>query len=353
MLVSDVLRALTFDKAAGWDPTGLQFGDPQAEAKVIGVCHEVTERVVAESSGLDLLITYHPLLFKQQTRVIAGSGPGGRAHRLIRNGVSLAVIHTAWDAAPGGTADALAGALGLTNVVQLGLIEPAQRKKLVTFVPAEAVERVVAALVAAGAGTIGRYQGCSFRSEGIGAFVPGDGSSPTVGEVGDKREVPEVRLEMLLAPSGAGPAVSALLASHPYEEAAFDLVETVSNAGLIGRVGEHQGNLDELLDRIRQGLGTDPKVAGHHAKSNRVAVLPGSGGSFLAEAAASGAGVFVTGDLSHHQMVEAVDRGLVAIDVGHAASERPGVKALLGLVGKMVGDVIDLTYDPTPWHPTR
>ena len=253
MLVSDVLRALPFDQAAAWDPTGLQFGDPESVAKKVGVCHEVTERVVAESSGLDLLITYHPLLFRQQTRVIAGSGPGGRAYRLMRNGVSLAAIHTAWDAAEGGSADALAGALGLTNVVAVGTIERAS----------------------------------------------------AVGE------------------------------------------------GTIGRVGDFPGNLDELLDRIRKSLGSEPRVAGHPAKSNRVAVVPGSGGSFLAEAAASGASMFVTGDLSHHDMVEALDLGIVTIDVGHAASERPGVRALLEAVGKMVGDVIDLTYDPTPWHPTR
>jgi dinuclear metal center YbgI/SA1388 family protein len=351
MLIGELLRALSFDQAAEWDPVGLQIGDPTLEAQTVGVCHEVTDRVVDQSEDLDLLITYHPLLFEKVNRLLAGSDAGGRAHRLIRGGVSLAVVHTAWDAAPGGTADALANALGLTDVSSFGLIEPALRKRLVAFVPPEAVDSVSKALFAIGAGTIGRYRGCSFRSAGLGTFLPGDGSSPVVGRIGRHEQVDEVRLEMLLQPGGAAAAVAALLAAHPYEEPAFDLIDSASNAGLIGRVGTYPGDLDDLIEHIRRGLGNGIRVAGHvESGSIRVAVLAGSGGSFINDAAAAGANVFVTGDLGHHQMVQALDRGIVAIDVGHATSEQPGVKALLDHVGKMHPNVIDLSLDPTPWR---
>ncbi len=351
MIVAEILRGLVGDKAANWDPVGLQLGDADAEASSVGVCHEVTNRVVEEAGDLDLLITYHPLLFRPTQRLRAGHGAEGRALQLIKRGVNLAVVHTGWDAAPGGTADALAATIGLTDVRSFGLIEPALRKKLVTFVPAEAVDAVTNALVDAGAGTIGNYRGCSFRSEGVGTFRPEIGASPTIGKVGEEEKVGEVRLEMLLAPGGAGAAVAALIRSHPYEEPAFDLIDTVSNAGLIGRVGTFEGNLADLSATLRSRLRSDPRIS-IPAQENvqRVAVLPGSGGSFIADAAASGADVYVTGDISHHQFVEAADRGLSAIDVGHAASEQPGVKALFDLVAKMIPDVMDLSYDPTPWH---
>lgn len=109
-------------KAAAWDPVGLQIGDPGGAVNSIAVCHEVTEAVVESIEGtpVDLLITYHPLLFAPTNRLLAGRSAEARAFRLIRAGVSLLVTHTDFDAAPGGAADALARFLGLRNVVPFG-----------------------------------------------------------------------------------------------------------------------------------------------------------------------------------------------------------------------------------------
>jgi putative NIF3 family GTP cyclohydrolase 1 type 2 len=318
----------------------------------------VTNEVLERSEGLDLLVTYHPLLFGKVNRLIAGAGPASAALSLIRKGVSLAVVHTAWDAAPGGTSDCLASAIELTDTRKFGLIEPAMHKKLVTFVPSEALEAVSDALIAAGAGTVGRYRGCSFRSEGLGTFTAGERATPTVGRIGEREDVEEVRLEMVVAQSGLGPAVSALLATHPYEEPAFDIFDATSNAGMIGRVGIHQGSLESLRSLVVERFGPsrisipDP-IGNRRSESSpplRVAVVPGSGGTFVGEAKAAGASAFVTGDLSHYQTKEALDLGLATFDVGHARSEQPGVKALFDLVAKMVPEAMDLTFDPTPWR---
>ena len=67
----------------------------------------------------------------------------------------------------------------------------------------------------------------------------------------------------------------------------------------------------------------------------RVAVSPGAGESRIAAAAAAGCDVLVSGDISHHRVVEASDRGLSIIDVGHAASERPGMARLESLVAEI------------------
>jgi len=105
-----------------WDPVGLQLGDPDAEVGSIAVCHEVTEGVVAnlEEHPVDLLVSYHPLLFAPTTRLLAGRSPGSRSYRLIRAGVSLLVTHTDFDSAPGGTADALAAFFGLRDLSEFG-----------------------------------------------------------------------------------------------------------------------------------------------------------------------------------------------------------------------------------------
>jgi len=111
--------------AARWDPVGLQLGDPGAQADSVAICHEVTEEVVAalEKEPVDLLVTYHPLLFEAVNRILAGRSPSARAFRLLAARVNLVVTHTDFDAAPGGTADALASLLELLDTHLFGADE--------------------------------------------------------------------------------------------------------------------------------------------------------------------------------------------------------------------------------------
>ena len=68
-------------------------------------------------------------------------------------------------------------------------------RKLVVFVPREALDAVRQAVFAAGAGRIGDYERCSWYTEGTGTFLGGEGTSPTVGERGREERVSELRLE--------------------------------------------------------------------------------------------------------------------------------------------------------------
>jgi dinuclear metal center YbgI/SA1388 family protein len=124
--VADVLASLAEvirpETAAAWDPVGLQIGDPQAAVTNVGVCHEVSEAVVSaiEAAPVDLLISYHPLLFIPTNRLTGGRSPVARAVRLVQTRVNVVVAHTDFDAAPGGAADSLAAALGLSTPVPFG-----------------------------------------------------------------------------------------------------------------------------------------------------------------------------------------------------------------------------------------
>jgi hypothetical protein len=101
-------------------------------------------------------------------------------------------------------------------------------RKLVVFVPPEALDRVRDALFAAGAGRIGAYERCSWYGEGTGTFFGTEGSNPTVGERGVEERVPELRLETVFPAERHEDVVSALRGAHPYEEPAFDVYELVS-----------------------------------------------------------------------------------------------------------------------------
>lgn len=358
MIVNDVIAALDamapFSKAAGWDVVGLQLGDAASEVTRAAVCHDVTDDDIArlEGSGVDLVVSYHPLLFEPVRRLTAGATPAGRAMELLRHGRALVVVHTAFDVAPGGAADALADAVALGNVSGFAPLWSADTVKVVTYVPGPQRVTVMRAMAAAGAGVIGNYTGCAFHVEGTGSFTAGAGADPTIGEVGAATTADEVRLEMNAPAADVGAVAAALVASHPYEEPAFDVFERRGDAGMVGRVGELSApqSLGEFAATVTEALGMPPKVAGDRGRPvQRVAVVPGSGSDFFVDAAAAGADVVVTGDVSHHRAIAALGKGLAVVDAGHAGTERPGVQRLYAAVADLV-EAIDLTGDGAgPW----
>jgi hypothetical protein len=96
-------------------------------------------------------------------------------------------------------------------------------RKLVVFVPPEALDPVRDAVFAAGAGRIGDYERCSWYTEGTGTFFAGEGAVPSVGETGREERVPELRLETVFPEDRQDAVIAALKLAHPYEEPAFDV----------------------------------------------------------------------------------------------------------------------------------
>ncbi len=97
------------------------------------------------------------------------------------------------------------------------------KRKLVVFVPREALDPVRDALFAAGAGRIGAYERCSWYAAGTGTFFGGEGTDPSVGSPGREERVSELRLETVYPVDREADVVRALREAHPYEEPAFDL----------------------------------------------------------------------------------------------------------------------------------
>lgn len=266
-LIQDLLEALDrrapFASAAVWDAVGLQAGGLRRPIGRAAVVHEITSAAAGRiaDGGYDLAVTYHPLLFRPLSAVRDRPGPEGRTLALLEAGVSVIAVHTNWDAAPGGCADALAAALGL-------------------------------------------------ELEADGRFAE---------------------------------------------------LETAGGECWLGRVGLFAGSAGRLAETVRAKLGCAPRRAGPgerlrgDAPAGRVAVLPGAGGSFMEEAAAAGADVYVTGDVSHHQARLGLDWGMAVIDAGHIPTERPGVRGLYDFTaGALAGEAaaVDYLSDPNdhPWE---
>lgn len=101
--------------------------------------------------------------------------------------------------------------------------------KIVLFVPVANKEEVKRAMFVAGAGVQGAYENCSFEMIGTGQFRPLQGASPAIGRVGELERVEEARVEMLCPAECLGRVIRALRAAHPYEEPAYDIIQTIDS----------------------------------------------------------------------------------------------------------------------------
>lgn len=327
--------------AEEWDNCGLQVGDPEAEVGRVLVALTPLPEVFdeAEESGADLLLFHHPLIFRPLKSVDTASYPGDLLARAIRGGKSVYAAHTSYDAAPSGVSVALADALGLAGPLEI-VSARGELRKLVVFVPEENVEQVADALDDAGAGAIGDYRQCTFRTPGTGTFLPDDSANPYLGERGRLEKVSEIRLETVVPAHEVRRAVSAATEAHPYEETALDIYPVEGHPGGCGygRIGmlPQPVTPEELCDHVSESLGFTARLVADPApgrRIERVAVLGGSGGSFLPEVAGR-ADAYVTGDLDYHDALLAESLGLTAIDAGHAATELPSLGPLAaGLSG--------------------
>lgn len=106
--------------------------------------------------------------------------------------------------------------------------------KLCFYVPESHLEEVKAAVFAAGAGRVGYYDSCCWQVLGQGQFRPLDGSKPFTGQHGAVETGAEYRVEMVCEAACVRAAVAALLAVHPYETPAWDVVAMVVESELMG-----------------------------------------------------------------------------------------------------------------------
>jgi dinuclear metal center YbgI/SA1388 family protein len=334
--------------AEAWDNCGLQVGDPAAEVGRILVALTPLPEVFAEAEekGADFILFHHPLIFRPIKSIDTSVYPGDLLSRAIRNGMALYAAHTSYDAAPAGVSVALAETLGLRGPLRV-LSPRGTLRKLVVFVPEENVDGVALALSEAGAGVIGDYTECTFRTRGTGTFRGGDESNPYLGESGRLEMVDEVRVETVVAGHLARRAAEAAAAAHPYEEVALDIYPvggTPEGCGY-GRLGTlpESSTPEELRDLVSGSLGFPARlVADAGGSVQRVAVLGGSGGSFISEVAA-GADAYVTGDIDYHDALLAESLGLTVVDAGHAATELPSLAPLARRMGELVDVPVEVS----------
>lgn len=332
MKITEIISAIEVFAAPelqeDYDNAGLIAGNGSWECRGALCTLDVTVEVVREAiqRGCNLIVAHHPIVFKGLKRI------NGRGYveqviiEAIKNDIAIYAAHTNLDNVVLGVNGRIAQMLKLNNTT---ILSPRQRvlRRLITFAPVDKAEEVRRAVFSAGAGHIGKYSECSFNSEGTGTFKAEAGADPYVGEIGERHNEKETKIEIVYPAYLEPQVVKALIDNHPYEEVAYDIF-TMENvhfgigAGIIGEL-ENPVEETEFLAFIKKtfkvGAIRHTPLLGRKVK--KVAVCGGAGSFLIKKALAQGADFYITGDVKYHEFFDAEGRMVVA-DIGHYESEQ-------------------------------
>ncbi|HEV3410838.1 MAG TPA: Nif3-like dinuclear metal center hexameric protein [Puia sp.] len=344
-----------------YDNAGLLTGSSGWECKGVLVTLDATEEVVLEAvaRGCNMVVAHHPIIFGGLKKITGRDYVERSVIAAIKNDIAIYAIHTNLDNVMGdGVNGRIADKLGLVGRRVL-VHREGTLCKLYCFVPVGHLEAVRAAMFGAGAGHIGKYSECSFGSQGVGTFKGGEGAQPFVGRAGERHEEKEVRLEVILPVHLSRQVVAAMIAAHPYEEVAYDLVSLGNplfgvGSGLVGELGlpmEEGAFLERLCGVFRVPVVRHTRLTGQPVR--RVAICGGAGSGFISNALSAGANFYITSDVKYHEFFDANDRMVIA-DIGHFESEQFTIDLLIEVLqGKFSNFAVlksDTRTNPVNYH---
>lgn len=321
-----------------YDNAGLLTGNAAWECTGILVALDATEEVIREAieKNCNLVVAHHPVIFGGLKRITGKNYVEKTVITAIKNDIAIYAIHTNLDNVMSGVNGKMADMLGLVNR-QILSPKKGMLKKLMVFVPVAAAENIRTALFDAGGGNISNYSECSFNSPGEGTFKAGAGANPFTGKIGRRHTEPEIRVEVIFQSWLEKGLVKAMLAAHPYEEVAFDIISlendlSSAGSGLFGELSPAVSEAD-FLSHIKKAFGLSvvrhTPLTGNSVK--KVAVCGGAGSFLIKAAINAGAHFYITADVKYHEFFDAEKR-LVIADIGHYESEQYTISLLFDIL---------------------
>jgi len=311
-----------------YDNSGLQVGKLNVEIKGILITLDITEEIIDEAInyGDNLILSHHPLIFKELKTITDKNHIGKIITKAIENNIAIYSAHTNIDNNLYGINLFLTKLLNLVNP-QILLPFNNFLYKLVTYVPVEYAQSVRESILKAGAGFIGNYDMCSFNSEGTGTFRPLENTKPFIGTTNDISFVREIKIETIVPSHLLKKVINALINSHPYEEVAYDIypLQNSYNKAGSGIIAETEDFIDviKFMEFLKQTLNIKYIKHSKIIKNNikKIAICSGSGSFLIKEAINKNVDLFITGEIKYHQYFEAEDK-IILIEIGHYESEK-------------------------------
>jgi dinuclear metal center YbgI/SA1388 family protein len=284
------------------------------------------------------VIAHHPIIFRGLKRLNGNTYVERTIIKALKNDIAIYAIHTNLDnVLQNGVNTKIAEKLKLEK---LKILDSKSDKlaKLVTFVPRDNAQIVREALFNAGAGKIGNYDSCSFNTEGKGTFKGNENSNPFAGMRNELHTESETRIETIFPIHIKSKIISSLIAAHPYEEVAYDIVLLENDwlevgSGIVGELKEEMKSSD-FLKLLKKNLNLNVvKYTDYTKPIKKVAICGGSGSFLLSKALKVEADVFVTSDFKYHEFFDAEGKIMIC-DVGHYESEQFTPELIIEIIQK-------------------
>ena len=311
-----------------YDNSGLLVGNENTIVDGALITLDCTEEVVEEAIalGCNLIIAHHPIIFSGLKKLTSNNYVERIIIKAIKNDIAIYAIHTNLDNVANGVSAKIAEKLGVENCKILSPKKDLLRQ-LAVYCPSSDAEKVRNELFKAGAGDIGNYDECSFTSVGEGTFRANEGCNPHLGEIGERHQEKEEKIEVIFPKHKEQAIISAMKNVHPYEEVAYqiyildNLYENVGS-GVVGKLSKVVDSA-KFLELLKRTMKTDCVRYSKLVKSKieRVAICGGSGSFLLSNAIKAKADIFITADFKYHEFFDAEDDIIIA-DIGHYESEQ-------------------------------
>lgn len=285
--------------ADSWDNVGLLIEpSPPIHIRDILVTNDLTGPVLSEAvrKRINLILSYHPPIFHPLKRVTQDSFRERLVIQCLESRIAVFSPHTGLDAKKGGINDWLISPFECDHVRSIVKVTP--KTGIVSLIRVPLNE--------------------AFRSfcEALDMVFPVSISSAN-GQTAELLCTPE-NSERIIQQLGAFNLPILDKEVIPEETIGYGRLATLSSTLKLSTVLERYKKLFQI-DRLTLALG-DGKTFDHSV--DKIAVCAGSGGSVLRQDLAHTADVFVTGELSHHERLDANSRGISVILSGHSTSER-------------------------------
>ncbi|GAA6214203.1 NIF3-like protein 1 [Lates japonicus] len=296
--------------AESWDNVGLLVEPSKSRpVKTVLLTNDLTEAVMeeAETISCDLIISYHPPLFRPIKRLVQKDWKQRLAIRAVEAGIAIFSPHTSWDSVKGGVNDWLVGGLGSgrVSVLSQALGGATHSHKLEFMVRStDELNAVMEELRACDGGTTLQHSVSRPDNSGLHVSVTCSDSALT----------PSV--QTLLRHAAPSQSLSILKLEKPplpgHGQGRLSVLDQpVTVATAIQKMKSHLG-----LSHLRLALGLGQTL---ESSVCTVAVCAGSGASVLNAVKAD---LYITGEMSHHEVLDAVAKGTSVLLSDHSNSER-------------------------------
>lgn len=306
MDLKEVVRRLNLfastSLAETWDNVGLLV-EPSAplQVKKVLLTNDLTPPVMEEavSMGANLIISYHPPIFSGMKCITQKTWKERIVATCLENRIGVFSPHTSYDCVAGGVNDWLISAFDLKNVrpVENAMEFPNNMNHSVSFTLPNSLYDIVKVELSPMANITQAVPSMELDSKIIKLCCT-------------KRKMADV---------------ISVISKHSGNIIEVKELSKIPKTGYgMGRIGNLTASitLDEAINRVKSHLQLKSLRVAKSTDTNvleTVAVCAGSGGSLLKNVPAS---LYVTGEMSHHDVLHAVYNGTHVILCDHSNTER-------------------------------